>query len=176
MQKFVDNIHICIYHVGRRDKEGRKSMKYVVYGLMVYAFIAASSAKGQSLFDGLLAAGLIYGVYYLIKKLKKNKPPEGTAAAEFRKMADTPGATEAARAREKALLEQKSAGIAQEVINKAEQMARDGKRRYDYYWSYEIDQAVLKGAVAELKRKGFSADYCCSSPDEKSYSRISIKW
>lgn len=67
-----------------------KFWKFLVYVLMIYAFIAALISN-QSLAGCLGGPALIYGVYYLIKHRNK-KPPEGSDAAALREIADTPGA------------------------------------------------------------------------------------
>lgn len=147
-----------------------KFWKFLVYALMIYAFIAALISN-QSLAGCLGGPALIYGVYYLIKHRNK-KPPEGSDAAALREIADTPGAKEAAKAREKASLDAEIGGAVQTVLSGAGQAAKDGRRKYDYLFDRRLESRVLNGAVRELRKRGFSA-YCYTGDD---YCGITVKW
>lgn len=147
-----------------------KFWKFLVYALMIYAFIAALISN-QSLAGCLGGPALIYGVYYLIKHRNK-KPPEGSDAAALREIADTPGAKEAAKAREKASLDAEIGGAVQKVLSGAGQAAKDGRRKYDYLFDRRLESRVLNGAVRELRKRGFSA-YCYTGDD---YCGITVKW
>lgn len=147
-----------------------KFWKFLVYALMIYAFIAALISN-QSIAGCLGGPALIYGVYYLIKHRNK-KPPEGSDAAALREIADTPGAKEAAKAREKASLDAEIGGAVQKVLSGAGQAAKDGRRKYDYLFDRRLESRVLNGAVRELRKRGFSA-YCYTGDD---YCGITVKW
>lgn len=147
-----------------------KFWKFLVYALMIYAFIAALISN-QSLAGCLGGPALIYGVYYLIKHRNK-KPPEGSDAAALREIADTPGAKEAAKAREKASLDAEIGGAVQKVLSGAGQAAKDGRRKYDYLFDRRLESRVLNGAVRELRKRGFSA-YCYTGDD---YCTVTVKW
>ncbi len=147
-----------------------KFWKFLVYALMIYAFIAALISN-QSLAGCLGGPALIYGVYYLIKHRNK-KPPEGSDAAALREIADTPGAKEAAKARKKASLDAEIGGAVQKVLSGAGQAAKDGRRKYDYLFDRRLESRVLNGAVRELRKRGFSA-YCYTGDD---YCGITVKW
>lgn len=147
-----------------------KFWKFLVYALMIYAFIAALISN-QSIAGCLGGPALIYGVYYLIKHRNK-KPPEGSDAAALREIADTPGAKEAAKAREKASLDAEIAGAVQKVLSGAGQAAKDGRRKYDYLFDRRLESRVRNGAVRELRKRGFSA-YCQTGDD---CCLITVKW
>ena len=147
-----------------------KFWKFLVYALMIYAFIAGIISN-QSIGGCLGGPELIYGVYYLIKHINK-KPPEGSDAAALREIADTPGAKEAAKAREKASLDAEIGGAVQKVLSGAGQAAKDGRRKYDYLFDRRLESRVLNGAVRELRKRGFSA-YCYTGDD---YCGITVKW
>ncbi len=147
-----------------------KFWKFLVYALMIYAFIAGIISN-QSIAGCLGGPALIYGVYYLIKHRNK-KPPEGSDAAALREIADTPGAKEAAKAREKASLDAEIGGAVQKVLSGAGQAAKDGRRKYDYLFDRRLESRVLNGAVRELRKRGFSA-YCYTGDD---YCGITVKW
>lgn len=147
-----------------------KFWEFLVYALMIYAFIAGIISN-QSIAGCLGGPALIYGVYYLIKHRNK-KPPEGSDAAALREIADTPGAKEAAKAREKASLDAEIGGAVQKVLSGAGQAAKDGRRKYDYLFDRRLESRVLNGAVRELRKRGFSA-YCYTGDD---YCGITVKW
>ena len=157
-----------------------KFWKFLVCALMIYAFIAALISN-QSIAGCLGGPALIYGVYYLIKHRNK-KPPEGSDAAALREIADTPGAKEAAeareKAREKAYLDAAIAGAVQTVLSGAGQAAKDGKRKYEHHFNYSFENRVLKGIVKELKTRGFSVHYYNSDfeNDCYHYCDITVKW
>lgn len=148
-----------------------KFWKFLVYALMIYVFIAGLISN-QSLATCLCAPAMIYGVYYLIKKCRNKKPPVGSDAAALREIADTPGAKEAAKAREKASLDAEIAGAVQKVLSGAGQAAKDGRRKYDYLFDRRLESRVRNGVVRELRKRGFSA-YCQTGDD---CCLITVKW
>lgn len=157
-----------------------KFWKFLVYALMIYAFIAGIISN-QSIAGCLGGPALIYGVYYLIKHRNK-KPPEGSDAAALREIADTPGAKEAAeareKAREKAYLDAAIAGAVQTVLSGAGQAAKDGKRKYEHRFNHSYETRVLNGIVKELKKRGFSVHYHNSDlqNDYYDYCTVTVKW
>lgn len=157
-----------------------KFWKFLVYALMIYAFIAALISN-QSLAGCLGGPALIYGVYYLIKHRNK-KPPVGSDAAALREIADTPGVKEAAeareKAREKAYLDAAIAGAVQTVLFGAGQAAKDGKRKYEHRFNHSYETRVLNGIVKELKKRGFSVHYHNSDlqNDYYDYCTVTVKW
>lgn len=148
-------------------------MKYVVYAFMICVFIHAVNS-GLDIPTCLCAPAMIYGVYYLIRKAKTKKPTEGTEAAAFREMADTPGAKENAKKRAKAQFDQEIDSTVDAILSGARMAAQDGKREYTHPY---VEERVMKGTLKELRRRGFTATSFVSSLSDYGYkSYITVKW
>lgn len=162
------------YNVTNKNESawGRK-MKYVVYAFMICVFIDAVNS-GQNILTCLCAPAMIYGVYYLVRKAKNKKPPEGTEAAVFREMADAPGVKENAKKRAQAQLDQEIDSTVDAILSGARMAAQDGKREYTHRY---VQERVMKGTLKELRRRGFTATSFVSSLSDYGYeSYITVKW